>query len=175
MTEHSDTILLRAFTNGNDDALCTLASQYERAMLGMAAGLVDDHEIAKDAVQETWVRVIRFASGFKDHSSVKTWLYRILINVCADAREKKKATGAPKERSAATAAPIGGIDRGVVRDAVERLDWDRRVILLLCYHRGMTHEHAADALGLPLGTLKSRLHAALEELRRSVPQEVCHD
>ena len=60
---------------------------------------------------------------------------------------------------------VGHCHPAVVRRAVERLDDDKRFVVLLCYHAGLTHEQAAEILELPLGTLKSRLHAALTELR----------
>jgi RNA polymerase sigma-70 factor (ECF subfamily) len=59
-----------------------------------------------------------------------------------------------------------------LRTAVGRLDEDRRLVVLLCYHAGMTHAQAAEILDLPLGTLKSRLHAALTELRAMLGAEV---
>jgi len=59
-----------------------------------------------------------------------------------------------------------------LRDAVERLAEPKREVVLLCYHEGMTHELAATVLEIPLGTLKSRLHAALKELREHLCDEV---
>jgi RNA polymerase sigma-70 factor (ECF subfamily) len=65
----------------------------------------------------------------------------------------------------ATADPDMTDTQAALRAHLRHLHPDRRLILLLCYHQGMTHAHAADILGLPLGTLKTRLHAALTELR----------
>ena len=59
-----------------------------------------------------------------------------------------------------------------VREAVDKLDLNRRALVLLCYHAGVTHPQAAEILGIPLGTLKSRLHATLTHLRQTLPEEV---
>lgn len=61
---------------------------------------------------------------------------------------------------------------GTLRSAVDRLAESHRLIILPCYHRGLTHTEAAEVLAIPVGTLKSRLNAALTELRNSLGLEV---
>lgn len=202
----SDERLLQAFADGERRALGELARRHERALLGMAAGLLGgSRELARDAVQETWVRVIRFAGSFDGRSTLKTWLYRILINRCHDLRLMSTTLrGVGRSSDADSSAPHGAAkfgtpkdarpeldrapvqqdwpdqaamaseQRGMVRDAVQRLAPDRRDTVLLCYHAGMTHEEAATILEIPIGTLKSRLHASLQELR-SILAEPIHD
>lgn len=177
--EESDEQLLREFVGGRKAALGELARRYERSLLGLAAALLGGrHDLACDAVQETWLRVIRFGGQFQGRSSVRTWLYRIGINQCrtllatrAVAGEESLAgrpAGGPGPDQAARAAD----DNHAVRRAVEGLDDDRRLVILLCYHAGMTHEQAAEILEIPVGTLKSRLHAALSALRAALGAEV---
>jgi RNA polymerase sigma-70 factor (ECF subfamily) len=179
-TTPDDAALLRDFVAGRRDALGELARRHEPALLGLACGLLGGRQVlACDAIQEMWVRVIRFARGFGGQSSVKTWLYRVLINQCRALRETERLTGWPQvadesesRRQSDPAGPATDIDRTDssirLRRQVEQLDSDKRVVLLLCYHEGLTHEQAAEILGLPLGTLKSRLHAALTELRAAL-------
>lgn len=185
----SDADLMRAFAwRGDHAALTELAARYERTMLGMARGLLfGQDELAKDAVQETWVRVIRSAKTYRGGSSVKTWLYQVLINRCRTigAREAqlkakgRKHAAAQDERLAEHDLQANGLSaterdeaRKELQRTVDGLTLAQREVLLLCYHAGMTHETAANVLGLPLGTLKSRLHAALEELRAKLAEEV---
>ena len=180
LTTPDDAALLRDFVAGRRNALGELARRHERALLGLACGLLGGRRsLAQDAVQETWVRAVRFAGGFGGQSSVKTWLYRILINQCRTMLESERLTRMPggihesgiESRPTALAA-TSGIDAdersGRLRQKVEQLDAEKRVVLLLCYHESLTHEQAAEILGLPLGTLKSRLHAALTELRAAL-------
>jgi RNA polymerase sigma-70 factor, ECF subfamily len=174
----SDEALLRRFAEGDRDALSELARRYEAALLGLARGLLDGRtEAACDAVQETWVRVIRYAASFRGQSSFKTWVYRIVINQCHNIRSRRKHAPLPNgelKGHAAAAADAGESSETQerLRREVSRLDPDRRLILLLCYHDGLSHKQAAEVLEIPIGTLKSRLHAALSELRHQMPNEV---
>src|SRR5258708_5686403 len=91
-TQASDESLLTEFAGGDRAALGGLARRYERALLGLATGLLEGRaDMACDAVQETWVRVIRFADKFNGRSSFKTWLYRIAINQCRTVKSRMRA------------------------------------------------------------------------------------
>lgn len=180
----SDETLLKQFADGRSASLGDLAQRYEAPLLGLARGLLRGRDdLARDAVQETWVRVIRFAESFNGNSGVKTWLYRIAINQCRDlaALAAKHSTrteaaahtaGDSKENTAVDAGAIETERDDQIRAAVSTLDFDKREILLLCYHEGLTHNDAARTLGIPVGTLKSRLHAALAELRERLNREM---
>jgi RNA polymerase sigma-70 factor, ECF subfamily len=181
----SDESLLSQFAQGDRCALEELASRYETALLGLARGLLNgnsDH--AADAVQETWLRVIRYAASFRGQSSFKTWIYRIVINQCYNIRKKRTSirSAEPSTLPAGRSTPANPEssleprftedEHQRLRDEVAHLAEDRRLLLLLCYHDGFTHQQAAEILEIPVGTLKSRLHAALNELRRRMPSEV---
>ena len=118
------------------------------------------------------MRVIRYGASFNGQSSLKTWLYRVLVNQC---RDLSKRVGAPAEddqdardESVDAASAETGDDTRVLRDAVSNLQAEKREIVLLCYHQALSHSQAAEVLGIPIGTLKSRLHAALTELRATL-------
>ncbi len=181
----TDEQLLAAFVRGEDAALGTLAERYERAMVGYAAGMLGGDEAkARDAVQETWVRVIRHAGTFRGRSAVKTWLYRILINRCREVARKERRRGEWVGEVDAGADDGGGdgepraVSRDLlarVRGALGEMSAERREVVLLCHHRGMTHREAAAALGLPVGTVKTRLYAAMDELRAMLGLEAMRD
>jgi RNA polymerase sigma-70 factor (ECF subfamily) len=81
--------------------------------------------------------------------------------------------GAAEGSAAAGDDPVVASERADrLRAAVALLPVEKQEVLLLCYHEGLTHEEAADVLELPIGTLKSRLHGALESLRRTLSPEV---
>lgn len=184
MGEHAaDEQLLSQFLAGERGALGDLAGRYERPLLGLAHGLLGGRrDLACDAVQETWLRVIRFGKQFAGRSSFRTWVYRIAVNQC---RTLLPARALPEVAAPDYATPADGTtpheaaqaadENHTVRRAVERLDADKRFVILLCYHGSMTHAEAAEILEIPLGTLKSRLHAALTELRASLAAEVAHE
>ncbi|MHC4142599.1 MAG: RNA polymerase sigma factor [Planctomycetota bacterium] len=175
----SDEQLLSAYLGGDREALGELAHRYEPSLLGVAGGLLGgSSSMACDAVQETWMRVIRYGHSFNGSSSLKTWLYRIAINRCRDlvAKEKGRGVGGvPREPATEGNEPdecsIRRERNEALRDAVGQLTPPKREILLLCYHDAMTHEQAAEILEIPVGTLKSRLHAALGELREELTRK----
>ncbi len=184
MDPAADEALLKAFLAGDRRALGELAGRYEGPLLGLATALLDGRkDLACDAVQEAWVRVIRFGDKFDGRSSFKTWLYRIAINQCRTVKARAaRMRAAPSEREAesgeasfAGAAPELDDERARLREAVAALAPDRRIVVLLCHHRGMTHQTAAEILGLPVGTLKTRMRAAMTELRARLHAEVGHD
>jgi RNA polymerase sigma-70 factor (ECF subfamily) len=176
----SDEDLLRAFARGRRAALAELARRYERPLLGFANGLLAgrNDRVACDVVQETWLRVIRYAESFDGRSGFKTWLYRIAINQCKTVWSARPEP-ASSELLYVRADSASGPDRKVqdaeladhVRLAVAELPPEQRLVVLLCYHNGMTHAQAAEILEIPLGTLKSRLHAALRDLRERLSAE----
>ena len=181
----SDERLFQRFAAGDRAALGELAGRYEVALLNLAVPLVGSRELAMDAVRETWLRVIRYAGSFNGRSSLKTWLYRIAINQCRSARAAS-SSGAPATETEPEAQARGSRDdltsykedpthetvrkedSELLKQAVEQLPPDQREAILLCYMQGLTHTEAAESLEIPIGTLKSRIHAALEQLRAKV-------
>lgn len=175
----TDEQLLGEFVGGRREALGELAARYEPALLGLALGLLRGrHDLAVDAVQETWVRVIKYGGTFRGGSTVKTWLYRIAINRCRDvAADRGLAEARAEGPTASEAAAATGPSRSEederlesLRRAVWRLGESQSLVLLLCYHHGLTHEQVAAVLDVPLGTVKSRLAAALVNLRATLSE-----
>lgn len=181
MAGRTDEDLLRCAALGERRALGELAGRYEAALLGLACGVMGGREdLAMDAVQEAWVRVIRFGGSFAGRSGVKAWLYRIVINQCRNimaARGERGIGGEAGEKAVAAGVHLNGKvgaaaksaaeadELRELREAVGRLGEEKQELVLLCYHAGLTHEEAAAVLEVPVGTLKSRLHSALEQLR----------
>jgi len=170
----SDEELIRAFVGGSRDALGTLAHRYECKLLDLSQAILGSPDLAADAVQETWLRVVRYAHSFNGRSSAKTWLYRIAINQCRSvlsarpwvSQEPDQAAPDVSSEPSQTAAIRDETER--LKQAVERLSPPLRETVLLCYTHQLTHEEAAEAMGVPIGTAKSRLHAALESLRKQL-------
>ena len=170
----TDEELLKAFAGGQRNALAALAGRYERRLLELASAVLGSPDLAADAVQETWLRVVRYADGFNGRSSAKTWLYRIAVNQCRSMLAARPAvvdetTDRPADASndpGHRAAERDDSER--VKRAVERLSPALRETVLLCYTHGLTHAEAAEAMEVPIGTVKSRVHAALEELRKQL-------
>ena len=166
-------------------SLGELAGRYERPLVGLAAHLLGGRgDLARDVVQDAWLRVLRGARGFDRRASVRTWLYRIVINRCHDVRAKWQGAGLhqdlhqglhhgqDQQRSTGGAVEAAGDGEhphlARLRAAVAVLPETQGMVVLLFYHGGMTLPQAADILGIAEGTAKSRLHAALEALREKL-------
>jgi RNA polymerase sigma-70 factor (ECF subfamily) len=174
----SDEQLLRSFVGGDRRALASLADRYETKLLGLTSAMLGgQRDLACDVVQETWLRVIRFGASFNGNSSLKTWLYRIAINQCRTLQSARPTTHhhddqQPPPSCGRTSRDAEAVpDDEALRFAVDSMRDEHRTILLLCYHSGLTHEQAAEVLEIPVGTLKSRLHAALTALRDTLSQD----
>ena len=175
----SDEQLLRDFVKGDRTAFSRLAERHERSLLGLSIGLLGGRrDMACDAVQETWVRVIRYGESFNGRSSFKTWLYRIAVNQCRSLRDARPSVQSaddeqrtPDPRDGPPEAAQAADQQARLQGAIEQLTPPQREVILLCYHQGLTHEQAAEIIDIPLGTLKSRLHAALKGLRERLPAE----
>jgi RNA polymerase sigma-70 factor (ECF subfamily) len=138
---------------------------------------------AEDAVQETFIRAWQHAGELRDPDAHRAWVCRIARHVCADrargaaAREQPildedaRAAGlrtlASEERPADEALHAAQV-RAVVADAIGRLKDKHRVVLLLREVDDLEYEEIADALGIPIGTVESRLHRARAELGRAL-------
>jgi RNA polymerase sigma-70 factor (ECF subfamily) len=174
----SDEQLLERFVRGDVASLGLLAERCEASLVGLARSLLWGREdLARDAVQDAWVKVIRHAKGFRRGSGFRTWMYRIVINACHDVRQRHARAGAAGAwADAAEHGPRAGDEQadggpawarnGTLRGAVDELPDGQRLILMLGYHRDLTHTQIAEILDVPVGTVKSRLHAALTALRR---------
>ena len=138
----------------------------------LAGLLLGNAADAEDATQEAMIRAWRSAASLRDPSRVDAWLDGILVNVCRDRMRRRKlvrfivladgATGPARDQFQAV------IDRDEVTRAMRGLDADQRIVVVLHYWGGVTLEGVADRLGWPLGTVKSRLHRALQQMRASL-------
>lgn len=167
--ERSDEQLLGAFASGEDGALGELARRHEAGMLGVAKGLLGSEALACEAVQEAWVRVIRGAKGYRGRAAVRTWLYRIVLSRCSDVRAREAR--ARRRRDPTGPVEVKDMDLARLARAVDGLPREHRETLVLCYGRGMSQSEAAGVLRVPLGTVKSRMHAAMGRLREALSDE----
>lgn len=169
--------LLAATAAGDRAAFAELASRHERALLGVALGLLGSRELAEEAVQDAWVRVLLRAGGFNGRAEVRTWLYRIVINRCRDitrleTSQLARLNGKARSQDHGKHGPVPDEVRAVLRRAVSQLSMVEREAVLLCHHADLTHAQAAAVLQVPLGTLKSRVRSGLGRLERVLREEV---
>jgi RNA polymerase sigma-70 factor (ECF subfamily) len=169
---------------GDPQAFARLVAVHEGMVFNLATRLLGDSEEARDVSQDVFLQVYRTLARFEARSTLKTWIYRIVVNQCHNRRRfwsrRGRGKGRPltdltpqEEASLSAARPeLGPYDEVCRRERAERmqsallrLSFDHRAILLLREVEGLTCEAIAATLQLPEGTVKSRLARAREALR----------
>jgi RNA polymerase sigma-70 factor (ECF subfamily) len=168
---------IRAAADGDRAALHDLLEPEAGRLYAVCLRMLGDAVAAEDASQEALIRIIRSVSGFDRRSRFSTWTTRIAMNVCLTRlRERKRRDRhAPKVRIHAGASARGEPEadervqdreqRRAVLSALDALSNEHRAVLVLRDVRGMDHEQIGAVLGLPVGTVKSRVFRARAALR----------
>jgi len=180
--------LVEMCRKGDAEAFARLVSLHESMVYNLAARLLGDAEEARDLSQDVFLQVYRTLGRFEGRSSLKTWIYRIVVNQARNRqrwwRRRNRARCCPIEdmtpsdhaRAAAgrpdAEAPFECLARGertrALQAALLTLSFDHRAILLLREVEGLDGDEIATALKIPQGTVKSRLARARESLRQAV-------
>ena len=172
----SDAELLATSVRGDRDAFGTLILRYRTLVIGVAYRICGDATLAEDIAQETFIRVWSKLSTFRPRGSFRGWLCRIAANMTIDAvRKRKPATDiASTNLVALDAGPEAAVLRaeraGAVRAALMRLPLHGRTVLVLREYEGLSYQEIADALSIPLGTVKSRINDARRRLRAELSE-----
>ena len=135
--------------------------------------ILRDPELARDAVQDALFRAWRDLPGLRDPDRFDAWLHRLTVNACLDlARRRRRRpieVGVLEIEQRSGGDPTDALgDRELVNAVLRRLDEHGRSIIVLHYYLGMPLTEVAATLGIPVGTVKSRLHRALGEMRVAV-------
>jgi len=163
-------------------ALEQLLERFGGAMATLARSMLRDATEAQDVVEESLMRAHEAGPGFRGERGVRTWMLRITANMCRDRLRRRRFTAgsldgpAPIEDPGLRFDPVGEWDEGMDRRAMaERLDAaiarlpeDQREVTVMRHRLGLSHEEMCAALGVPLGTVKSRLARALTTLRQEL-------
>jgi RNA polymerase sigma-70 factor, ECF subfamily len=162
----------RRADQASDEALIrSLYEEHGRALLAYATRLTGDRAAAEDVVQETLVRAWRHSQSLvNEKGSVRGWLLTVARNIVTDRVRAKAARPTEVAESPAT-PPIerdhseSVVNSMVVLDALDKLSAEHRDVIVELYYRGRTVSEAADVLGVPAGTVKSRSYYALRAMR----------
>lgn len=170
-TEEIDPRVLAAATAGDDEAFVALMRHYDRRLRIVAYHVLGSRQAMDDVLQEVSLRVYRSLRGFRGDSSLGTWLCRITYRASCDvlARTVRLVPVAPDDLTepADQTDPADDVaTRLLLAEAFASLPPDQRVAVLLVDREGYDYATTAEVLGVPPGTLASRLNAARDKLRR---------
>lgn len=162
---------MTAVARGDERALGSLVDRHAARVHAHLARLTGSGDDADDLLQETWVRVARGARTYEAGRAVRPWLFGIATNLAHDLRRRRAAgvraaaEAAQRQRDADLLRPRP-LERMALRDRLGRLPDRFREVLWLRYYQDLSEAEMAEALGVPRGTVKSRLHGAIRELKR---------
>ncbi|MCI0680598.1 MAG: sigma-70 family RNA polymerase sigma factor [Gemmataceae bacterium] len=185
----SDEDLLAAFRQGRREAFGLLVRRYEGELYGYLRRYLGDAELADDVFQNTFLQVFTKIRHYQSGRPVRPWLYTIATNQAIDALRRAgrhQAVSLDLERDESSGADLpqlmgflesrgpsplehvqGEERRQLVRAGVERLPDFLRQVVVLAYYQGLPYKEIAEIMDIPVGTVKSRLHAALMRLHEA--------
>ena len=166
----------------DEDACAELVSEHQRMVYQLSLNLLNDHNEALDLSQEVFLRVFRTIHAFRGHSSLRTWIYRIVVNQARNRqrwwRRRHRAQQVSLDQHIQDHGELAelhdhGPDRLVgqklladqIRVALDRLPFDQKTAIVLREIDGLSYDEIGFSLGIAVGTVKSRLARAREGLR----------
>ncbi|HWZ03191.1 MAG TPA: sigma-70 family RNA polymerase sigma factor [Mucilaginibacter sp.] len=171
----SEEELVLALGNREKIAIEALYDMYSSSLFGVISRIVVDTATAEDLLQETFVKIWHsFSSYSTEKGRLFTWMVNIARNLAIDKLRSKDFKNQNKNQELENNVTFIDEQRSTVykpellgiKDLVETLKPEQKLILDLVYFKGYTHVEAADELGIPLGTIKTRLRMAILQLRK---------
>lgn len=164
---------MRALQRGDSAAFAQVVDAYGPKVLALARRYTRCEADAEDLTQEVFVALSASLPKFRGEAALSTFLYRIAMNHCLKHVQRRKPDGVPLEDAPLVAPESSSPEkaaeraelRGRLEGALARLSPDHRDIVLLHEMHGLTYAECAETLGVPLGTVKSRLFHAFKNLR----------
>jgi len=169
-----DATLVAATLEGRSEAFGTLVERYERAVYNLCLRTLRDGEEAKDASQEAFLKAFRAMRTFRPGAKFSTWIFSIAYHACCDRlnRRKRYSDAEMPERADLGPGPDALVERrdeaAALRAAIDALPEKYRAVITLYHLQGHQYEEIAKVLDLPMGTVKTHLFRAKEQLRRQL-------
>ncbi len=168
-----DPSLVSRAQGGDEEAFALLAVGVGNGLLAVAHRILRDVDLAKDATQQALLQIWRDLPQLRDPARFEAWSYRVLVRVCyGEGRRSRAWSSAPRllplEVPDATDALSDVHDRDQLERAFRRLSVEHRAVVVLHYYLDLSIDEIAETLGIPSGTVKSRVHNAMRGLRAAI-------
>lgn len=164
--------LIRAAQSGDRDALITLLREIETHVYRTAYYILNNEQDAMDAAQEALIRVYTKIHSYEEKAQFKTWVQRIVTNICIDKFRRSKVSVSIEEHNLVFETEqdvehevMASYAAKDIREAINQLPEHHRTVVVLRYMQDFSYNEIADSLGLPLNTVKSYLFRARRQLQ----------
>jgi RNA polymerase sigma-70 factor (ECF subfamily) len=180
LVDDPDQADLARFLDGDASGFEALMTRHRRQAYGIALGLCGNHDDAMDAVQKAFIRLHRSLPRFRLGQPFFPWFYRIVRNAALNQRrdERRHRGDVPLEwvdKPSSGLSPLAAAEAEQLKtrlwEGIQRLSPELREVFILYHFQGLKYREIAAAVDVPLGTVMSRLHAARQQLRRSLGEE----
>lgn len=187
----SDADLVRRFRDGDRAAYAEIVRRYQHRVFTVCLRWMGDREVAAEVAQDVFLALYKSLPGFRGDSALSTWIFRIAVNHCKNRRlyrrrrhvdqheplEGEDRDDVPARQLASdepgTDAPLHAARAGeLLQQGLDQLAEEPRQIIVLRDIQDLSYEEIADILGLPRGTVKSRLHRARAELAAILARKI---
>ena len=164
--------LVERCRSGDEAAFQELVDRYKDLVFALIARTVQDRSHAEDLAQDVFLRIHRGLPYFRGEARLSTWIYRIVANVCLQDQSRPRKIesledGRIEARTGGADRQFGDLElRDRLEKAISRLTPNYRLLIAAHYLQGVQYDELAEALQLPLGTVKTQLHRAKQQLRR---------
>ena len=170
-----DTELVRRAQDGDREAFAALVPPAVARLLGVAFQILGDSDLAEEATHIAVINAWRKLPALREPERFEAWLYRLVVNACRDeVRRRPWEVHAPVPLTWAIDAtePERQVDdRDRLERAFRRLSFDHRAVIVLHHHAGLSLVEVGRALGVPAGTIRSRLHYAMSAMRDALEHD----
>jgi RNA polymerase sigma-70 factor, ECF subfamily len=170
--DEAESALIERFRAGDQGAFVELVRRHERRVYNLAYRMLGRTEDARDATQDAFLSAFRHLGGFRGDSTFATWIHRITVNLCYDSlRRRREVVSLDGETLEPAATPDHADAAATVADvqgALLEIPADYRAVVIMHELQDMSVEEVAAVLGVPVGTVKSRLHRGRAALGRAL-------
>ena len=167
------------YASGSSDQILQDAfAQHQHELLGTLYYMVGNVEDAHDALQETFLKCWKHQARMHEIDNLKAWIFRVAVNTARDVRQtawRRKRKSLPAEETMVTTThspPDANTEQAEqldqIRSALRSLREEEQVVFLLRQNGDMTYDEIADTLGVPTGTVKTRMRLAIAKLRKAL-------
>ena len=180
MTGTSEHVLVERCRQGDQTAFRELVDQYKGLVFSVIARSVTNRARAEELAQDVFLKIHKGLPYFRGESKLSTWIFRIVLNVLSQERPELASTSLDEDDDTRPRREPVANDRAfsdlVMKDrlqkAIERLPVPYQVLVNGHYLKGMRYEELAEALEMPMGTVKTHLHRAKRRLRHLLETEL---